>query len=272
MDKKIGFIGCGNMGSAMVSGMLNSGVCTAGEVTASAQTQASLDRIAHDYGIRVTPDNREVTRNSDIVFLAVKPHLYKSVIKEIRDDVDEEKLIVAIAAGISHSRLDDCFGKPVKIIRAMPKTPAMVSEAMSALSPNKLVTKEELQTVVTVFESFGRAEIVPESLMDTVTGVSGSSPAYVYLFIEAMADAAVADGMPRTQAYKFAAQAVCGAAKMVLETGKHPGELKDAVCSPGGTTIAAVAKLEEAGLRNAVISAQRCCVEKSKKMGKTKKS
>ena len=150
----------------------------------------------------------------------------------------------------------------------MPNTPAMVLEAMSALTPNEFVTAEELQTITEIFESFGKAEIVPESLMDAVTGVSGSSPAYVYLFIEAMADAAVADGMPRAQAYKFAAQAVYGSAKMVLETGRHPGELKDAVCSPGGTTIAAVAKLEEKGLRDAVISAQRCCVAKSKDMGK----
>ena len=150
----------------------------------------------------------------------------------------------------------------------MPNTPAMVLEAMSALSPNEHVSKEELQSVVAIYESFGKAEVVPESLMDAVVGVSGSSPAYVYMFIEAMADAAVEDGMPRTQAYKFAAQSVYGAAKMVLETNTHPGVLKDAVCSPGGTTIAAVAKLEEKGLRDAVISAQRCCVAKSKDMGK----
>ncbi|MCI9377980.1 MAG: pyrroline-5-carboxylate reductase [Eubacterium sp.] len=272
MGKTIGFIGCGNMGSAIMNGILNSGLCTPRQITASAHTQATLKRLSHTYGIQVTLDNRQVAQSSDIVFLAVKPHLYKSVIKEIRDCVDEDKLIVAIAAGLSHSKLDDYFGKPVKIIRAMPNTPAMVAEAMSALTPNKLVSEKDLQAVTTVFESFGKAEIVPESLMDTVTGVSGSSPAYVYLFIEAMADAAVADGMPRAQAYKFAAQSVYGAAKMVLETGKHPGELKDAVCSPGGTTIAAVAKLEETGMRNAVISAQRCCVDKSRKMGKAKKN
>lgn len=260
------------MGSAMANGILSSGLCTADQLIVSAHSQATLDRLSASYGIPVTLDNRKVAKDSDIIILAVKPHMYKNVIKEIRSDVDEEKLVVAIAAGISHSKLDDYFGKPVKIIRAMPNTPAMVLEAMSALSPNKLVTEDELLTVVSVFNSFGKAEIVPESLMDAVTGVSGSSPAYVYLFIEAMADAAVADGMPRTQAYKFAAQSVYGAARMVLETGKHPGELKDAVCSPGGTTIAAVAKLEEEGLRNAVISAQRCCVEKSKKLGKAKKN
>lgn len=139
---------------------------------------------------------------------------------------------------------------------------------MSALCCNAHVTEEELTFVKQLFECFGKAEIITESMMDTVIGVAGSSPAYVYMFIEAMADAAVADGMPRAMAYKFAAQSVLGAAKMVLETGKHPGELKDSVCSPGGTTIEAVAALENGGLRNTVITAQRACVQKSKDMTK----
>lgn len=268
MNKTIGFIGGGNMGSAMIGGIIGSGLSTASQVMVSDCFQASLDRLSATYGIQVTSDNQELVQKSDIVFLSVKPHMYETVIEEIRDFVDEEKLIVAIAAGMSHSKLDNYFGKPAKIVRVMPNTPAMVLEAMSALAPNEHVTDADLQDVIAIFESFGKAEVVPESLMDTVTGISGSSPAYVYMFIEAMADAAVADGMPRTQAYKFAAQSVLGSAKMVLETGKHPGELKDAVCSPGGTTIAAVAKLEEKGLRDAVISAQRCCVQKSKDMSK----
>lgn len=268
MNKKIGFIGCGNMGSAMIEGILSSGLRTADQIIASDTSRPALDRLSTSFGIQVTSDNTKLTKDSDIIFLSVKPHLYEHVIEEIRNFVDEEKVIVAIAAGISHSKLDDYFGKPVKIVRVMPNTPAMVLEAMSALSPNEQITDDDLTTVVAIFESFGKTEVVSESLMDVVVGVSGSSPAYVYMFIEAMADAAVADGMPRAQAYKFAAQAVYGAAKMVLETGKHPGELKDAVCSPGGTTIAAVAKLEEKGMRDAVISAQRCCVQKSKDMGK----
>lgn len=268
MDKIIGFIGCGNMGSSMVKGILNSGLSTPDHIIASTRTQSASNRLSASLGIRAAADNAQVAKDSDIIFLAVKPHLYKAVIKEIRDFIDDTKLIVAIAAGVSHSKLNGFFKKQVKIVRAMPNTPAMVLEAMSALAPNEEVSPQELAIVVSLFESFGQTEIVPESLMDAVTGVSGSSPAYVYMFIEAMADAAVADGMPRAQAYKFAAQSVYGAAKMVLETGTHPGELKDAVCSPGGTTIAAVAKLEEKGLRNAVISAQRCCVKKSKEMSK----
>ena len=146
----------------------------------------------------------------------------------------------------------------------MPNTPALVGEGMTGVCANDLVTEEELQLVLTLLKSFGRAEVVPEYLMDTVTGVSGSSPAYVFLFLEALADAAVAEGMPRNQAYEFAAQSVLGSAKMLLETGMHPGELKDMVCSPGGTTIEAVAVLERENLRSAVIDATRACIRKSK--------
>ena len=146
----------------------------------------------------------------------------------------------------------------------MPNTPALVGEGMTGVCANDLVTEEELQLVLNLLKSFGRAEVVPEYLMDTVTGVSGSSPAYVFLFLEALADAAVAEGMPRKQAYEFAAQSVLGSAKMLLETGMHPGELKDMVCSPGGTTIEAVAVLERENLRSAVIDATRACIRKSK--------
>ena len=146
----------------------------------------------------------------------------------------------------------------------MPNTPAMVGEGMTGLCANSLVTDEDTELAVKLCNSFGKTEIIPENLMDVVTGVSGSSPAYVFMFLEAMADAAVADGMPRAQAYKFAAQAVLGSAKLMLETGKHPGELKDMVCSPAGTTIQAVRILEEKGLRSAVIEAQTACVKKSR--------
>ena len=177
-----------------------------------------------------------------------------------------KKLVVSIAAGISLDIIESFLGKDKRIIRVMPNTPALVGEGMAGLSPNELVSDEEAELVKKLFESFGKAEIVPEKLQDAVCGISGSSPAYVFMFIEAMADGAVAEGMPRAQAYKFAAQAVLGSAKMVLETGKHPGELKDAVCSPGGTTIEAVAALEQAGFRSAVIDAERICIDKSRSL------
>lgn len=266
MNKTIGFIGAGNMGRAMIKGILNSGLAEPSQIVASAHTNETISSLSKELHIQTTLDNTLVAKRSDILFLAVKPHLYKAVIKEIRDLITDDKIIVAVAAGVTHSMLDTYFGKSVKIVRAMPNTPAMVSCAMSALSPNEHLTEEEVTLILSLFRSFGKAELIPENRMDTVIGVSGSSPAYVCLFIEAMADAAVADGMPRSQAYTFAAQSVLGTAKMILETGKHPAELKDAVCSPSGTTIEAVSVLEEKGFRNAVISAQRACVEKSRKM------
>lgn len=268
LHKKIGFIGSGNMGSAMIGGIISSGLIPPSDLIASARTQETLDKLSAQYGIRTTLDNQQVAAEADILFLAVKPYLYEAVIRSIRDTVTGEQIIVSIAAGQTILRMESLFGKQVKLARTMPNTPAMVLEAMSAITPNEQMTEEDTRLVVSIFQCFGQAEIVPESLMDAVVGVSGSSPAYVYMFIEAMADAAVKDGMPRAQAYKFAAQSVLGAAKMVLDTGKHPGELKDAVCSPGGTTIAAVAKLEECGLRNTVISAQNACSEKSRQMSR----
>ena len=260
-DKIIGFIGAGNMGSAMIGGILNASLVTTGQVIASAHSKETLDAIHSRFSIETTLSNETVAERSDILFLAVKPNKFDEVIPQIAPHVKSSCIIAAI---------EEAFGKEIKLVRAMPNTPALVGEAMSALCVNAHVTEAELSEVQAIFNSFGKAEVVPESLIDAVVGVSGSSPAYVYLFIEAMADAAVADGMPRAQAYKFAAQSVYGAAKMVLETGRHPGELKDAVCSPGGTTIEAVAALERGGLRDTVITAQRACSKKSHDMSTAK--
>lgn len=268
MEKIIGFIGGGNMASAIIGGMLKAGLAKKEQIVASCKSQESVERLQCEFGIVATTDNKEVAAKADVLLLAVKPNMFATVIPEIRDVAKDGQIVVSIAAGQTIDAIEKAFDKKIKLVRVMPNTPALVGEAMSGISPNNLVSEEELQEVVAIFESFGQAEVVPESLMDAVIGVSGSSPAYVYMFIEAMADAAVADGMPRAQAYKFAAQAVLGSAKMVLETGIHPGALKDAVCSPGGTTIEAVAKLEESGFRQSVITAQRACVQKSKDMSK----
>ncbi len=265
-DKIIGFIGAGNMGSAMIGGILSSSLATSSQVIASAHSAATLEQLRTRWGIETTPSNETVAERSDILFLAVKPNKFDEVIPQIASHVKSHCVIVSIAAGKTIHAIEDAFGHEIKLVRAMPNTPALVGEAMSALCANANVTAEELADIELIFNSFGKCEIVPESLIDAVVGVSGSSPAYVYMFIEAMADAAVADGMPRAQAYKFAAQSVYGAAKMVLETGRHPGELKDAVCSPGGTTIEAVAALEKGGLRDTIITAQRACSKKSHDM------
>lgn len=268
-DKIIGFIGAGNMGSAIIGGILHSSLATTSQLIASAHTPATLERIKTKFSIETTLSNETVAERSDILFLAVKPNKFDEVIPQISKHVKSTCIVVSIAAGKTIAAIESSFGKEIKLVRAMPNTPALVGEAMSALCTNSSVTADELKQVQTIFNCFGTSEVVPESLIDAVVGVSGSSPAYVYMFIEAMADAAVAEGMPRAQAYKFAAQSVYGAAKMVLKTGEHPGVLKDAVCSPAGTTIEAVAALEQGGFRNTVITAQRACSQKSRDMSRS---
>ncbi|MGX8852175.1 pyrroline-5-carboxylate reductase [Amedibacillus sp. YH-ame10] len=266
MNKKIGFIGSGNMGGAMIGGIIKADIVSKNNIYVSDINEQSLESMKASYGVNVTTDNVELAKECDIIVLSVKPFLYPIVINEIKNVVKENVIIVVIAAGQSSATVQKLFDRDVKIVKTMPNTPALVGEGMAAISPSSNVTKEETAEIVAIFNSFGKSEIVPEKLMDAVTAVSGSSPAYIYMLIEAMADAAVVEGMPRPQAYAFAAQAVYGSAKMVMETGKHPGELKDMVCSPGGTTIAAVAKLEETGFRSSIMQAMKACADKSKMM------
>ncbi|MBE6047824.1 MAG: pyrroline-5-carboxylate reductase [Clostridium sp.] len=268
MNKIIGFIGSGNMAGAMIGGIVTSRLVDSSKVIASNPHEEKLNILKNKYNICITLDNKEVASKADILFLSVKPIMYETVINEIKSKVKENAIIVAIAAGKSIKDVNNLFGRDIKIIRAMPNTPALVGEAMSALCACENISEDELNDVKSIFNSFGKCEVVSEKLMDAVTGVSGSSPAYVYMFIEALADAAVLGGMKREQAYKFAAQSVLGAAKMVLETGEHPAVLKDQVTSPAGTTIEAVAELERLGMRNAVISATTKCIEKSKVMSR----
>lgn len=266
--KKIGFIGAGNMAGAIIGGIVKSELVSPENVIASAKTTANLDKLKAEYKINTTLDSSEVVKNSDIVFMAVKPNIFDGVLSEVKDLIDDKKIIVSIAAGKSIDAIEAIVGSDKKVVRTMPNTPALVNEGMAALCPNKNIEEEELKIVKAIFDSFGKSEVVGEYLIDAVIGVSGSSPAYVFMFIEAMADAAVIAGMPRKQAYNFAAQAVLGSAKMVLETGMHPGALKDMVCSPAGTTIEAVKVLESEGMRAAVINAIGACVQKSKDMSK----
>ena len=261
---KIGFIGSGNMATAMLSGIINDKIIEASSIYVSDINEDVLKRINDRYNINITSNNSEVVDNADILILAVKPQFYKDVIDGIKENVTDNHIVVSIAAGKTIESIENMFGKSIKLIRTMPNTPALVGEGITGICKNKNVSDEELETVCKIFRSFGKAEVVTENLMDVVVAVSGSSPAYVFMFIEAMADAAVADGMPRDKAYRFAAQAVLGSAKMVLETGKHPGELKDMVCSPAGTTIEAVRVLEKNGFRSGVIEAMKACTQKSK--------
>lgn len=261
---KLGFIGCGNMASAMISGIINNEICSADNIFASDAYAPALEKAKEMLKIQIRTDNKEVASMADILFLSVKPQYYQSVIMEIKDIIKETQIIITIAPGKTLQWLWDIFEKPVKLVRCMPNTPALVCEGITGVCHNDLITKEELDCVCKILRGFGKVEVLSENLMDVVVSVSGSSPAYVFMFIEAMADAAVSDGMPRAQAYQFAAQAVYGSAKMVLETGKHPGELKDMVCSPGGTTIEAVRVLEKYGFRSTIIEAMKACTKKAK--------
>ena len=263
---KLGFIGTGNMASAIMGGIIKNQIIPANEIIGADLFAPGRERVKEQFGINVTADNKEVVNNSEVIILSVKPQFYESVITEIRDDIKENQIVITIAPGKTLAWLGEKFGKPVKIVRTMPNTPAMVGAGMTAACPNEYVSEDEMAYVRTLLESFSRVEIVPERLMDVVVSTSGSSPAYVFMLIEAMADAAVSGGMPRPQAYQFAAQAVLGSAKMVLDTGKHPGELKDMVCSPAGTTIEAVRVLEERGFRSAIFEAMKVCEEMSRNM------
>lgn len=264
--KKIGFIGCGNMGTAMMQGILESGKCTPENMMISCRTRAALEEKNKKFGVQTSTDNRKVAAFAEILFVAVKPQFYEEVLCEIKDLLNENQIIVSIAPGKTLAWFDEIFGRKLKVIRTMPNTPSMVKEGMMGMCAGELVTEEELTLIRDICSGFSQTEVIPEHLMDVVTAVSGSSPAYVFMFIEAMADAAVAGGMPRKQAYKFAAQAVLGSAKMVLETGMHPGELKDMVCSPAGTTIQAVRVLEEKGMRSSVFEAMMKCLDISRNM------
>lgn len=268
MNKKIGFIGCGNMAQAMIGGIVKSKIVSKENIMGSNSGDKNLNITKEKFGILTTHSNKEVAAFSDILILAVKPHIYPSVIEEIKSVVKKDAVIVTIAAGISIAFMEKAFDHEVKVVRTMPNTPAMVGEGMSALCSNNKVNKEELNEVIEVYNSFGKAEVIEERLMDYIPAVSGSSPAYVFMFIEALADGAVRDGIPREKAYKFASQAVLGAAKMVLETGMHPGALKDNVCSPGGTTIEAVYSLEKNNFRGTVIDAMKACTDKTVAMSK----
>lgn len=263
---KLGFIGCGNMASAIMSGIISNGLIDANDIIGADVFAPSREKARETLGIQVAESNVEVVQKADCFVLSIKPQFYADVISEIKDYVKENQIIITLAPGKTLKWLEEQFGKPVKIVRTMPNTPAMVQEGMTAACPNQYVTAEELEYVCSVLKGFGEVEVVPEKLIDAVVAVSGSSPAYVFMMIEAMADAAVAEGMPRNQALKFAAKAVMGSAKMVLETGKHPGELKDMVCSPAGTTIEAVKVLEETGFRGSIMQAMEVCAEKSRNM------
>lgn len=258
---KIGFIGMGNMGYAILKGLLK--VYDKNDLLFTDANQERMKQVGAETGVTYVQSNAECANQVKYVVLAVKPQFYDQVLKNIANVVTRDKVVISIAPGITIAQLKEKLGIDKRIVRAMPNTPALLGEGMTGVSYDvTLFDEEEKTTIRAFFESFGKMQLVEERLINAVVCVSGSSPAYVYMFIEALADSAVKYGLPRAMAYEMAAQTVLGSAKMVLETGKHPGELKDQVCSPGGTTIAAVSALEECGFRNAVIKAADACYDK----------
>ena len=262
----IGFIGLGNMARAVIGGMLDKGIVKPEDICGSAKTEATRKKMEDSCKIRTASSNREVAEQAEILVLAVKPQFFEEVIEEIKGISWEGKTIISLAPGKTIAWLQEKFGQRLPVVRCMPNTPALVGEGCTGVCASPEVGSKARDTVLEILGSFGKAVEVSEKMMDVVGAVSGSSPAFVFLFIEALADGAVAEGMPRAQAYEFAAQAVLGSAKLVLETGSHPGELKDMVCSPGGTTIQGIKMLEKNNFRGTVMDAVITCVKKSRKM------
>ena len=262
---KLGVIGAGNMGSAIIRGYIAGGA-EPQSVTVCGHHPDKLNKLSQELGITLVDSPSELTKACDVILLAVKPKDVAEVLSSADQAFTPEKILVSIAAGKTIDILSSYCPSARKIIRVMPNTPARVGSGMSVLSRNKEVTDEDYRVVESVFNGIGLAEEVPESLMDAVTGLSGSGPAFVYLFIEALADGGVLCGLPREKAISLAAQTVYGSARMVLETQTHPASLKDAVCSPGGTTIEGVRKLEAGAFRSTVIEAVAAACEKSKRL------
>lgn len=267
--KRLGLIGAGNMGGAILSGVLRRGCLKAEQVMVSDKAETLLDGFAkHFPGLETTTDNRRVASECQMILLAVKPQFLGGVLEEIHDAV-QGKAVVSIAAGWTQAQLQQALaGTGATVLRAMPNTPALVGEGMTALCAEHTFSQEDYAFIEQVFQAVGRVTVLSERLFDGMIAVCGSSPAYLYMMLEALGDGAVREGIPRKTACTLAAQAMLGCAKMVLETGEHPAALKDAVCSPAGTTIEGVAALERAGFRNAVLEAMAACAEKSREMSK----
>ena len=262
---QIGFIGMGNMGYSMLKGVLN--YLNPQDIIFTCLSSEKKEKISNETGVRYAESNAECANSAKYIILAVKPQVYNTVLKNIQNVITEESVIISLAPGITIAAIKEELGADIKVVRAMPNTPALVGEGMTGICyENGELDFAEKEFVEQFFNSFGKVVTVPEKLMSGVVCASGSSPAYVYMFIEALADSVVKYGIPRQEAYKLVAQTVLGSAKMVLETGEHPGKLKDNVCSPAGTTIQGVAALEEFGFRNAIIKATDKCFEACNKI------
>ena len=265
----IGFLGAGKMATALAKGFVRAGLVTPKQVLASDPSEAAGDAFAKETGAKTTGSNLEVVQFAEIIILAVKPQIVGDALEEVRGHWSEKHLLISIAAGVPLAKLEAQLPPDSRVIRVMPNTPALVGASASAFALGKSARAEDGELAQKLLSAVGVAFPLKESLLDAVTGLSGSGPAYVYLVIEALSDGGVAAGLPREVATRLAAQTVLGSAKMVLETGLHPGALKDMVASPGGTTIEGLHELEKGKLRATLMSAVRAAAEKSKKLGQS---
>lgn len=267
-NKKICIIGTGNMGEALVSGLIGSGSSGPGKIICTDVREDKLKAVEKKYRVKTTSSNREAVMKSDIVIYAVKPQIMAAVIKETVEELDMSKLVISIAAGVPMAALESCLDKELRLIRVMPNIAAAVKEAATAVAAGKNASKEDIKMAMTIFDSIGKTVFIGENyLMDAITGLSGSGPAYIFLIVEALADAGVKVGLSRQEALFLSAQTVLGAAKMLMETKEHPGQLRDRVTSPGGTAIAGLATLEEGGLRTTLINAVEVATNRSRELG-----
>ena len=267
-NKKIGFIGAGKMGEALIRGIINAKAVDSNDVYASDVYEVGLERLRSELGINVSTDNNVTVLNSDILILAVKPQILGTILSGIKNSVTPDKLVISIAAGVPLADIEVGLNPGTPIIRVMPNIAATVAEAASAICSSANTSIDDTESALAIFRAVGSAIVVSEPLMDAVTGLSGSGPAFIFPVMEAMADGAVYEGLDRHSALTLAAQTVLGAAKMVLETNIHPEELKDMVASPGGTTIRGIHELEEHGIRAAFMNAVIAASNHSKELGK----
>jgi pyrroline-5-carboxylate reductase len=268
LGKTIAFLGAGNMAEALVKGLLRAGVASPGEILLTDRRQERLAELEKSYGVRTSNDNKGAAAQAAIIVLSVKPQVMNKLLAEIAPALDGTKLVISIAAGVPLAAVERRVGHGVRIIRTMPNTPALVGAGATAISAGEHATPEDMEQAKALFDAVGKTVILDESLLDAVTGLSGSGPAYVFLIIEALSDAGVKMGIDRRNAQDLAAQTVLGSAQLLLETGEHPGRLKDQVTSPGGTAIAGLHTLEAGGLRTTLMNAVEAATQRAHELGR----
>ncbi len=271
MNKKLAFIGAGNMASSIIRGVVKSGKAAPSMIFTTDIDEKKLALLSEELHIQTTTDNLEAIEDADYIFLCVKPDKMASVCHELRNHISPESVVVSIAAGITQENLRRFLGSDKKIIRIMPNLPISVGEGMCMICENDKIDSLHIEYVKGMLSSMGECVVMDEKYINAFVALAGSSPAFIFMIIEAMADGGVLMGIPRDKSYMIASQALLGSAKMVIDTGMHPGVLKDMVCSPSGTTIEAVAALEETGLRHSLINAMKVCIEKAEKMDRSEK-